>query len=190
MPPTRQPTRQPTRAVTRKRTTKLNVEQARKEAEEQAAIDKKHKEEYEAEAKEAERAGFVGLLNLLGGAKAVEKLVDSSRGRVIKTNAFQHDVACARERLHRRRRGLLNPRSKFSGYWDLTTSIALFFVVFVTPLIIENSKRIRKAMKGGLVLAFGIVPDQLWCRAAIGVYLVKKGFRLCPPASPQVITHP
>jgi hypothetical protein len=46
---------------------------------------------------------------------------------------FQADCKLLRHRMRTNRRGLINPRSKFVQYWDMTTTMALLFTATVTP---------------------------------------------------------
>ena len=46
---------------------------------------------------------------------------------------FNEDVEKLRHRMKVARRGLINPRSKYIMWWDLTTAAALLYTCFVTP---------------------------------------------------------
>ena len=50
-----------------------------------------------------------------------------------KRQTFQTDCEHLRKRVRRTRRGLINPRSRYVQYWDLTTAMALAFTATITP---------------------------------------------------------
>lgn len=52
---------------------------------------------------------------------------------VVRRERFQADVQQLRKRIRDARRGLLNPRSRYVQWWDLTTALALGYTAFVTP---------------------------------------------------------
>ena len=54
----------------------------------------------------------------------------------------------------RRRRGLINPRSKFIQYWDLTTTMALLFTATVTPYEVCLGLPTRVKTDGAFKLTF------------------------------------
>lgn len=75
-------------------------------------------------------SGFVSVLELLGGSAAVDELKDKKE---VSFGEFHRDVQSVRARLARRQRGFLDPKARRMQAWDLLTSLALIFVVFVTP---------------------------------------------------------
>jgi hypothetical protein len=46
---------------------------------------------------------------------------------------FKEDVEQLRRRMKVARRGLINPRSQYMAWWDVTTAVALLYTCFVTP---------------------------------------------------------
>ena len=50
-----------------------------------------------------------------------------------KRQEFITDCEVLRKRERKRRRGLINPRSKKVQYWDMTTTLALLFTATITP---------------------------------------------------------
>ena len=76
-------------------------------------------------------AAPAGYNDLLSALDATNNL---SAGDEAKRKArFVKDVNHLRAHLRRTRGGLLNPRSKWVSYWDLTTCIALVYTATVTP---------------------------------------------------------
>ena len=84
-------------------------------------------------------AGFQELLRRFGGGGALKQLRDAKRlgtrmeWEAAERERFKQDVERLNERLREQGRGLINPHGTFVQYWDMISTAALLYTMFVTP---------------------------------------------------------
>ena len=120
--------------------------------------------------------GFQGLMQHLGGGSALRKLRQLESDDFLEAareneEAYRRDVWNLKARIRREQFMLLNPRSKFVSYWDMVTTLGIFYCVFVTPYEIGLDLPTNVAPFDGLCVANQIVSCIFLCDIFVQFFL-------------------
>lgn len=120
--------------------------------------------------------GFQGLMHNLGGGSALRKLKQMESDDFLEAAReneamYRRDVLQLKARLHREQFMLLNPRGTFVQYWDMVTTLAIFYCVFVTPYEIGLDLPTNVQPVDGLCAANQIVSIVFLCDIIVQFFL-------------------